>query len=171
MPSLRHFAAVLCLALCGLSTAHAASPSDAQIERLLEVMGSKSNYDQIVEQILESTEHSAMQSLGDNVTDEERVKFKAFMQREGAIVRKRMGWETMVPLIKRIYARTFSAEEAEAMIAFYGSPVGRSIQAKLPLIVQTTMTEMQPLMREVADDLKKDAQRALDDMKKDANLQ
>mgnify|MGYP002138892882 CR=1 FL=1 len=48
-----------------------------------------------------------------------------------------------------------SAEEIEAMTAFYGSDTGRSIMRKMPQAIQLSMEEMQPIMRTMIADMRK----------------
>lgn len=53
--------------------------------------------------------------------------------------------ERMVPL----YAQTFSEKELEDSVAFYSSPSGKAILAKMP----TLMAQMGPIMQEITPEL------------------
>ena len=47
--------------------------------------------------------------------------------------------ETIVDLIVPVYDRNFSDAEIDGMLAFYSSPVGRQMLAKLPVVLQESM--------------------------------
>lgn len=47
--------------------------------------------------------------------------------------------ETIVDLIVPVYDRNFTDAEIDGMLAFYSSPVGRKMLAKLPVVLQESM--------------------------------
>lgn len=47
--------------------------------------------------------------------------------------------EDLVNMVVPVYDRNFTAEEIEGMIAFYSSPVGQKVIAKLPVVMQESM--------------------------------
>ena len=52
---------------------------------------------------------------------------------------KSIAWEQMQPIYQKIYKDVYSAEEVQAQINFYSSPMGQSILAKAPLATQESM--------------------------------
>ncbi len=137
----------LCLLVCAVAPAHAAPPTDAQIDRLLETMDMRRTLDEMFVQIEGMGDSMGRQMLGEDATAEQRASFDKTMTRQRASMRKILSWDTMGPIYRRIYARLFTAEEVEAMIVFYGSDTGRSIMRKMPQAMQLSMEEMQPIMQ------------------------
>jgi len=66
---------------------------------------------------------SALESVVEGVDEGKRAAFKAAL-------RKAMDYQTIERESIKAMADVFSAEELEAMVAFYGSPAGRSVSAK-----------------------------------------
>ena len=52
---------------------------------------------------------------------------------------KSIAWEQMQPIYQKIYKDVYSAEEVQAQINFYSSPMGQSILAIAPLATQESM--------------------------------
>ncbi len=52
---------------------------------------------------------------------------------------ERMTGEGLTDLVIPIYARNYTDEELDAMIAFWSSPAGRSISAKQSIVLQESM--------------------------------
>ena len=51
-------------------------------------------------------------------------------------VAKRIDWTEVTELMVPIYAKHFTQEEIDAIVAFYKSPAGRQYLAKMPAIMQ-----------------------------------
>ena len=47
--------------------------------------------------------------------------------------------DELVNLVVPVYDRNFTDEEIEGMLAFYSSPVGQKVLAKLPVVLQESM--------------------------------
>lgn len=47
--------------------------------------------------------------------------------------------ETIVDLVVPVYDRNFTDAEIDGMLAFYSSPVGQKMLAKLPVVLQESM--------------------------------
>jgi uncharacterized protein len=141
----------LCLLVCAIAPAHAAPPTDAQIDRLLDTMDMRRTLDEIFVQI----ETMGLQMLGEDATPEQRASLEKTMARQHDSMRKILSWDTMSPIYRKVYARLFTAEEVEAMTAFYGSDTGRSIMRKMPQAMQLSMEEMQPIMQTLIAEMQK----------------
>ena len=50
-----------------------------------------------------------------------------------------MSWRSLGPEVSQVYADVFSQPEIDAMLAFYGSPAGRSMIAKSPVLLGKLM--------------------------------
>jgi uncharacterized protein len=163
----------LCLVLGVIfsgAPAHAAPPSEAQIDTLLETMDMQRTLDELFVQMDTMSERMGQQMLGENATPEERESLRRISARQKTAMRKAMSWETLAPIYRRIYARLFTAEEVDAMNAFYGSETGRGILRKMPQAMQLSMEEMQPMLQTMIAELQKtlesELQRSGDDAQK-----
>lgn len=144
----------VCLFVCAVAPARAAPPTDAQIDRLLETMDMRRTMDEMFVQIETMGNTMGQQMLGEDATPEQRASLEKTMARQRASMRRIMSWDTLGPIYRKIYARLFTAEEMEAMIAFYGSDTGRGIMRKMPQAMQLSMEEMQPIMETMIAEMK-----------------
>lgn len=166
MPApMRRFAARLLPLLLWSSTAPAlaAPPTDAQIDRLFAALDMPQLVDQIVTQMEQGATIGAERAIGPDPSPEARSKMQRILDRQHDALRGMLTWDKLSPVYRRIYARTFTAEEVEAMIAFYGSDTGRSILAKLPQAMQLATDEMRPMIEETVDRMQRDFERELHD--------
>jgi uncharacterized protein len=150
---------LLCSAIDG--AALAAPPTDAQIDKLLTTMDMQRTLDEMFVQMEGMSESMGLQMLGEDATAEQRESLQRISKQQQAVMRKTMSWDTMAPIYRRIYAKLFSAEEVEAMTAFYGSETGRGIMRKTPQAMQLSMEEMQPMMQSMIADMQKALQTEL----------
>ena len=66
-----------------------------------------------------------------------------------ALVTESLGWDKMKDSFVEIYAETFTAEEMEGQIAFFGSSAGRAFVTKQPQLLQRSAAATQTVMAEV----------------------
>ncbi len=141
--------------------ASAAVPTDAQIDKLLDTMDMRRTLDEMFVQMEGMTETMGLQMLGEDATAEQRESLRRISEKQHIAMRKTMSWETMAPIYRRVYARLFTADEVEAIIAFYGSDTGRGIMRKMPQAMQITMQQMQPMIETMVADMQKTLQTEL----------
>jgi len=137
----RLFAAVLLLA-CGL--VHAAPPSQAQIDQLLEVTRARESIAGMLPQIQASQQQMIQQLLaGKEFSAEQQRALDATVETSMNAVAKLLSWDELQPLYRELYAQTFDADEVQAMIDFYTSPAGQSMVQKMPLLMHNAMQAVQ----------------------------
>ena len=147
-----------CLALCA-STAFAAPPSDADIERLLKASRAESMLGAILPQ-MEAMQQQQFQQLtaGKDLTAEQKAEVERIQSRTNEIVRKSLAWEEMRPLYVDVYRKTFTSEEVKAIAKFYESPAGKNLLDKTPALMQNLMLAIQqkivPMLDELQAELK-----------------
>jgi hypothetical protein len=123
-------------------------PTDDSIRQLLQIMKAQTVIAQISKQM--DATFTAMinqQIQNKTLSPEDQQRVEAGRERLKAITGKLLTWETMEPLYLKIYEDSFSQSEIDSMIAFYSSPAGQAIVAKLPLVAQNTLTAMQQQMK------------------------
>ena len=157
-PLLRRLFASACLALFATS-AFAAPPSDADIERLLKASRAESMLGAILPQ-MEAMQQQQFQQLtaGKDLTAEQKAEVERIQSRTNEIVRKSLAWEEMRPLYVDVYRKTFTSEEVKAIAKFYESPAGKNLLDKTPALMQNLMLAIQqkivPMLEELQAELK-----------------
>ena len=130
--------------------------SAADVDRLLKVMDMETMMAGMMAQMSTVQAQMVDEAFGKDLSDAERERMRAVTARTDALVKKRMSWNAIEPVIRKVYLQIFSKREVDAMTAFYGSPEGSSILRKSPQAMGLTMQEMQPLMNELMEDIKAD---------------
>lgn len=151
--------ALVALLLLSAPFAQAAQPSDAQIDKLLQVMNYEEMKSGIIKQMDAAMRSMAASALPEEATDADRARFERFMVRQSAMMEKMMAWENIGPIYRKVYGDIFSADEVQAMIDFYASENGQSMLKKMPLVMGRTMQEMQPLLQSVMAEVQKDLEK------------
>jgi len=150
LPS-RLLAAVL-LVTCGL--AHAAPPSQEQIDRLMEVTHMRESITSMLPQIQASQQQMIQQALaGRELSKQQQQQLDAMLETSTKMIAHLLSWDELQPLYRDLYMQTFDAEEVQAMIEFYLSPAGQSMVQKMPLLMQNAMqmvqTKLLPVLQEL----------------------
>lgn len=153
-------AVLLCL------TAYAApaqtGASDAQVDKLLEVMRARQTLDAVLPQVEASQRQMVAQmTAAQPLTPEQQAKLDRLLQKSMAGIRRAMAWEKMEPLYRDIYRQTFTAEDIDAMIGFYGSPAGQKLLDKMPQLMQNTMSGVQKLLVPMMEEMQRDIEAEL----------
>ena len=130
--------------------------SAADIDRLLKVMDMQTMMAGMMEQMSTVQAQMVDEAFGSDLSDADRKRMQSLTARTDALVKKRMSWTAIEPVIRKVYLQLFSKQEVDAMTAFYGSPEGSSILRKAPQAMALTMQEMQPLMQGLMADIKAD---------------
>jgi len=124
----------------------------AKIERLLDAMNADSTINQLFDQVKAMT--AAQMPPG--ATPEQTAKAQEVQSKILDLVKSRISWEKMRPFYIKLYDDTFSDEEIGGMLAFYQSPPGRAMLAKMPALLtkliqaaQTQMADLQPEIQRI----------------------
>lgn len=153
-----HLAALLALAFCA-PVAMAAPPSEAQIDRLLEVMRAEQTANAVIPQVMASQQQMIMQ-LTENADPQQREAALRAAASSLRAVESALSWDSLQPIYREIYMETFTAEDTEAMVSFYSSPAGQNLLDKMPLLTQNTAAAVQtllvPMLQQFERDLRKE---------------
>jgi hypothetical protein len=156
MPRSRPHAWLALTACLLLATgAHAAPPSDADIERLLTASRAQGMLDAIGPQMEAMQRQQFQQLAGDaRLTPEQHADAERIRARSSQIMRESLSWEQMRPLYIDVYRQTFTSEEVKAMAKFYESPTGKAMLDKTPVLMQNLMAAMQTKVMPMLEALK-----------------
>lgn len=149
--------------------AQAAPATDAQVDRLLEVMRARQTLDTMLPQI-EASQRQVMAQMtaGQVLTDQQRALLDRIAVRNAQTLREALTWEKLAPMYRDIYRQTFDAQDMESMIDFYGSPAGQRVIEKMPQAAQHTMAAMQALIVPMVQKMQQDVAAELEAAKVEA---
>jgi hypothetical protein len=148
----------LALSLLLASSGVLAGPtSDAQVDKLLQVMRAQQTLATVLPQVEAAQQQMVDQmTAGQRITPEQREHINNLIKKSSARMKDMLAWEKMQPLYRDIYRQTFSAEDIDAMIDFYSSPAGQNLLDKMPALMQNTMSAMQKMIAPVLQDMQRD---------------
>jgi hypothetical protein len=145
---------VALLAALHVAVAVAAPPGAKSVERLLDAMEADKTIAG-AQQYADAMIKGTVEQVGKvrPVTPEQRTKLEAASASIAAAAREQLAKAKLRPLMAQIYAESFTQEEVDGLIAFYGSPAGRAFLAKMPLVLQKTSTLMQQRVGDLTEKL------------------
>lgn len=136
----------------------AAPPTDQSIEKMMSVMQVEKMLNQMMTQMeagmQSGMEQSLQQSLhGTPPTPAQKAQADQFQKKLGGILRDELSFAKMKDIYLQVYRETFTQQEIDSIIAFYGSPAGKAMVEKVPVAMQKASTIMQsrmgPLMQKI----------------------
>ncbi len=65
------------------------------------------------------------------------------------LMKKELSWDNLRPEFEKLYAETYSAEELEALINFYQSPIGKKFIEKQPEMQKKSMIMVQKVVMRI----------------------
>ncbi|MCS4533128.1 DUF2059 domain-containing protein [Neisseria montereyensis] len=133
--------------LLGATSVWAAEPSTESLERLMKVQ----QFDKIMDASFQNIPNTtltdpryqeAIQSVPANKRAAIKAKLDQYIRNQAAAINNAQtradGRRIAIDGIRKIYTQ----EEVDAMIAFYGSPIGQSINAKMPQYMAVVMLSL-----------------------------
>ena len=156
-------AAAMLLALPLSARADEASKR-AKIEQMLTVLKMEDNFNLLMKQVEQQGRQMGMSMTNPSqLTDADKKILDNFMTKLMAAMQETMGWQKLKSEFIDLYAKAYTEEEVDGILTFYKSPVGQSMLAKTPQLVQqsmaisqTHMKEIQPKLEQLTEELKKD---------------
>lgn len=152
----------------------AAEPSQESIEKLLAATQSQKLVEGMIPQI-----EGMMKSIADKAIDtqkmtpeqrEKAIALNASMTKKMIpIMKEQLSWENLKKVYIPIYRESFSQEEIDGLISFYGSPAGKAMVEKMPVVMQKTMVAMQQMMGPMMQEVQKAAAEAAEEAKHSAD--
>ncbi|NZA24761.1 DUF2059 domain-containing protein [Luteimonas sp. SJ-92] len=156
---MRQMSRVLALTalLLAAPLAFAQQASDAQVDRLLEVMRAQATVEAMMPQVQASQQQMVAQlTAGQELNEQDRARLDAIIASSNQRIAETLTWDRLEPIYRDIYIRTFASEDMEAMIEFYESPAGQRLLDKMPQLMQNTMVAVQQLVMPMMQQLEQD---------------
>jgi len=148
-----------CTALLLLAApfAHAATPTDAQIDALMTAMRAQRNIETMLPQVEGMQKQMVAQvTAKEQLSAAQRAKVDALLSRSNAALRDALTWSKLEPVFRDVYRQTFDGADMDAMIAFYSSTAGQHVLDKMPALMQNSMVAMQKLVVPMLQQMQKD---------------
>jgi len=110
-------------------------------------MESRKQIDAAISQVDAMINSALEQSLGGRtVTAEQQQILDEMRTKIMTVYRAELEWHRLEPMFIEIYQSSFTQDEVNSMLAFYGSEPGRAVIAKMPIVMQNTLRLMQAHM-------------------------
>ena len=128
------------------ATDASAPASPSSVERLLKAIDIERTVDATFAQVGQIAEGMATQA---GIRPQDRAIFERYMQRVAEVMREEAGWAKLKEPMVQIYIKHYTEAEVQGLIAFYESPLGRSMTAKTPAIMQDSARVSQDMLKRV----------------------
>ena len=134
---MKHLLIAALLALFTVSTASADEPTE---RALAEELMALNNVQQNVERMFAQMKEAQVAMLKSLELPEDKVEeAQALQARLLEVLDQELSWPSLKEEYLDVYTEVFSREELEKLLEFSKSEVGRSINAKMPQLMQKTM--------------------------------
>jgi len=136
----------------------------AKIEEMLTVLKMEDNFNLLMKNAEQQGREVGMSMVRPTeLTEADKKILDNFMTKLMTAMRETMGWQKLKSEFIDLYAKAYTEEEVDGILTFYKSPVGQSMLAKTPQLVQQSMAisqahmrEIQPKLEQLSEDLKKE---------------
>lgn len=137
--------------ICSVLVTQAAPPSDQSIDKLIEVMQVQKMVDQVLTQMDSAMQAGMTQGLqGRTLNAAQKAKMSEYQAKLSAMIRGELTLAKTKDIYVQVYRETFTQDEINAIIAFYGSPGGKAMVEKLPVAMQKAGGLMQARMAPIS---------------------
>lgn len=84
-----------------------------------------------------------------NVQDADKPKLEKYSKRFDSILKEDMAWDKVKDQYLDLYTKVFTEEETKGLVDFYKSDLGKKVTAKMPDLMQQSMTVARGYMQTV----------------------
>jgi hypothetical protein len=109
---------------------------------------------QVMDALRQQTTQAVTMQAGGSLTPEQKVALDEFQKKLAEAAELQIGWKTMAPTFADIYAKAFTEEQMDAIIAFYKTPAGSALLEKMPGINQQANQLMQTKINALKDEVR-----------------
>jgi len=145
----------------------AADPVDATKNKALaEKLMDSMRISQTMTSTLEMMKKMQMDMMSKRIKGKDLQNMEELNRSIMELVSRELSWEKLKGAFISIYAESFTAEELDAMIKFYESPIGNKLLDKQPELQQKTMQLMQSIIIKLMPEMEKLARESAEKQKK-----
>jgi hypothetical protein len=159
----RRLSLLLVLALtCSLAARADEASHRAKAQQLMELLHTQRMVEQISANITKQVTDAANNIAGDNPSPDTKAKVADFQKQANQLIDAQLGWESMRSGFVDVYAKNFTEEELDGIIAFYKTPSGTALLDKMPNVNSevtkfgtSRLSTLQPELKAQFDTLRK----------------
>ena len=145
-----------------------ARASQESIHHLLDIMEAQKVVQTMSEQMDSFYKGIVNKMLdGKQLTPEQTQEIEQRRVKVQAMFKEMFAWPNMEQYYLKVYAETFTQAEIDGMTAFYSSPTGQAVIAKMPLAVKNSMLEIQQRMQSLMPQVQQMAKETAEQIKAD----
>ena len=124
----------LCLPLtCLPLTARADEASHrAKAQEMIALLHTENGVQKVADNISKQVAEAADKAVGTDPAPDKKAKLDQFEQQAHQIIDAQLSWKAMEAGFVDIYAKAFTDEQLDAIIAFYKSPAGSALLTAMP---------------------------------------
>ena len=160
---MKRLSLLLVFALCLPLSARADDASHrAKAQELLAVIHAQDMVKRLTDNLMKQVTNAADKEIGPNPTTENSARAADFEKKVSDLVDAQVGWKALEPDYIDLYAKSFTEDQLDAIIAFYKSPAGIAfltkmpdINAQIPQFTQSKLTALQPQVTPLLVDFRK----------------
>jgi uncharacterized protein len=152
--------AIIVALAAGVLPVQAARPSEESLNEMIRVMEVQKTIDLMLAQVQRNMKSGMEQSLqaalkGAQPTAQQREAEAKFQQKANDILKEELSFAKLKQVYLQAYGDTFTQDEVDKIIAFYGSPAGKALVEKIPVAMEKANTILQGRMGPMMQKLQK----------------
>jgi len=106
----------------------------AKAEQLMNQQNTQKSIQQIAASINSQLSDAADRSAGPDATADQKAKVEAFKKQAAQLIETNIGWDAMKSSLIDLYAKAFTEEQLDQILAFYKTPAGAALLEKMPAL-------------------------------------
>jgi uncharacterized protein len=116
----------------------------AKIHELLKLTKVERTLVQVQEQNLDQMKSSVFQQMFPvKLTPDQKAQVDSLADKVAALMAKALSWNDLEPEYTKIYAKTFTEQQIDDLLAFYRTPTGQVIVDKMPVLLKESTVVVQ----------------------------
>ena len=160
---LPHLFLLLTLILCLPLAARADDASrHAKAAQMVTLLHTESMVQQASVTILKQVSDAAEKAVGTTPTPQSKAQLADFEKKASQMIDAQVGWNALQPAITDLYAKTFTEQELDVIVAFFKTPESAAFLQKMPQIndqveqlAHSRLVVLQPQINQALDDFSK----------------
>jgi hypothetical protein len=160
---LNHLALLLTLVLCLPLAARADDASrHAKAAQMVTLLHTESMVQQASATILKQVSDAAEKAAGPTPTPQSKAQLADFEKKASQMIDAQVGWNALQPAITDLYAKTFTEQELDVIVAFFKTPESAAFLQKMPQIndqveqlATSRLTILKPQINQALEDFNK----------------
>ena len=144
-----------------------APPTQADVEKYMQVMHSR----EMIDQMLDSMSKPMHQMVHDTYLknqDKLPADFETRMNRMMDDMLRNMPWDEVVQAMVPAYQKHLTKGDIDALVAFYSTPTGQKVLRETPGLLADYMTAVEPIMRKHVEAVTQRGQQEMEAMRKES---